>query len=536
MKVVLALLFISGAWAAPRIDPLVETKKGLIRGLQASDGDYSMFLGIPYAYVNASNPFGPSLPYPDFEETFEAIDDTAICPQIEEFGGQIVGTLDCLHLNVFVPNQATTRNRLPVLVWIYGGGFQIGFAGTYVYGPKYLVRHDIILVTLNYRVGPYGFMCLDTPEVPGNQGLKDQLGALRWIKENVEAFGGDPNKITIFGESAGGVSVDFHLLSEQEKLFNQVILQSGTAQGPWSVRESNRDTPAMIARQLGFETDDLGEALNFLATVEPELVIAATSGLPISLRPCVEKDFEGVEKFIVKHPHNSDIPKAKTTTILTGYNNHEMLTFNPGQGNDDTLNLFGDNLRDAFNLNEDRDLETLVRQYYVGDEPMSEDLRWHLVDFLSDFTFNYPVHRSIGKYLENGGKVFHYIFSYSGDRNFVKYRQNITEGGAAHADEISYLFDVSFFPQPPTEEDQLVIDRITALWANFAKYGNPTPETSELLPVEWSAVTEDVLNYLDIDLDLTLKRRPFHDRMAFWDLFYKMNSHLLKGNDQRETV
>lgn len=105
------------------------------------------------------------------------------------------------------------------MIHIHGGGFSIGFAGRFAYGPSFLVKHDVILVTLNYRLGPYGFMCLHTPEVPGNQGLKDQLIALRWIRDNIESFGGDANVITVLGGSAGARSIDLHLLSRHEKLF-----------------------------------------------------------------------------------------------------------------------------------------------------------------------------------------------------------------------------------------------------------------------------------------------------------------------------
>ncbi|CAK1592680.1 unnamed protein product [Parnassius mnemosyne] len=531
MKVVLFnLVLVSAVCGSPRLDPLVSTKKGLIRGLQASDGDYSMFLGIPYARVNESNPFGPSVPYPDFEEVFEAYDDSAICPQIELFKNENVGSLDCLHLNIYVPNKATTRNRLPVLVWIHSGDFRVGFAGRFIHGPKFLVRKDIILVIINYRLGPYGFMCLNTPDIPGNQGLKDQLSALRWVKENIDAFGGDVNKITISGASAGAVSVDFHLLSGQEKLFDKVIMQSGTTLCPWVMSGADENGPMKIAEHLGLKTENDADAVNFLSTVEPKLVIAAAAELSLTFRPCVEKDLDGVEKFVAEHPINSQIPKAKNIKILAGYNNREMLYDYANKSPDSYGNdLFNQNLEKVFDFHEDRDTEKLVRQFYIGDENISEDVKWKLMDFESDFSFNYPTHRNLQKYLENGGTVYHYIFSYSGGRNYNKIRLNITEDGAAHVDETGYLFDVSILPESISEEDQLFIDRITTLWTNFVKYGDPTPTTSELLPVKWTPIDKNVLNYLNIDTELTMKRRPFHDRMAFWDLFFKMNKQFMNG-------
>lgn len=370
---------------------------------------------------------------------------------------------------MYVPNTATSLNRLPVLVWIYGGGFQIGFSGRYVYGPKYLVRNDVILVTVNYRVGPYGFMCLDTPDVSGNQGLKDQLTALRWIKENISAFGGDVNKITIFGESAGAASVDFHLISEQEKLFDKVIMQSGTTLGPWAIVESNPNAPIILADKLGFDTEDSNEAINFLASVDPKLVIAVALESNLNFMPCVEEEFDGVERFVTEHPINSGIPKAKDIPILTGYNNREMLV-GASIGESTDLDVFEKYLTMSFNFDDD-EMMTLVKQFYIGDETNVDDVKDNLIDFQSDIMFNHPVHRSVQKYLDNSGNVYHYIFSYSGDRNFVKWRLNVTEDGAGHADEISYLFDVSIIQETPTEEDQKTIDRMTTLWTNFVKYG-----------------------------------------------------------------
>ena len=100
-----------------------------------------------------------------------------------------------------------------VMVWLHGGGFHMGSGGTDLYGPGYLMEEDVVLVTLNYRLGPLGFLSLPQGGVSGNAGLKDQRMALRWVRENIAAFGGDPNKVTIFGESAGGTSVLLHQLS-----------------------------------------------------------------------------------------------------------------------------------------------------------------------------------------------------------------------------------------------------------------------------------------------------------------------------------
>ncbi|XP_004930124.1 bile salt-activated lipase [Bombyx mori] len=540
MLLYLLLLFLgaNNCEGLSRIDPLVDTNVGLIRGIRAVDGEYSMFMGIPYGIVDVNNPFGPATSHPGFDNVFEAFDDSAICPQIEEFNNTIVGTLDCLHLNIYVPNSATSRNRLPVLVWIHGGGFSVGFSGRYLYGPKYLVRHDIILVTLNYRLGPYGFMCLNTPEISGNQGLKDQYMALKWIKNNINAFGGDANSITIFGESAGGASVDLHVHFDEERLFDKVIMQSGTSRGPWVIQEPDLSAPKKIANYLGYTTDDINDAVSFLSTVDTKLIIASASELNLSFRPCVEQDTS--KRLISDYPINV-APKMKNIPVLIGYNDHEWLA---QYLNKDTSfykglnNKFYEYLQSFFNFDDEQlsEMEKIVRQFYTGDEAIDEESMWHVVDFDSDIMFNYPTEISIKEYIDNGAEtVFFYIFSYVGEKNFVKDRLNITVGGAVHADEIGYLFDLSYDTQIPSAEDQLMIDRITTLWANFVKYGNPTPDTSDLLPVQWTPVTKTTRPYLNINTDLDIQKRPFHKRIAFWDMFYKLNYEFQKGlrNDKQ---
>nr|ADF43469.1 carboxyl/choline esterase CCE006a [Helicoverpa armigera] len=526
---VLPLIFclIHNGSGLSRIDPLVDSKVGLIRGLRATDGDYSMFMGIPYATVNESNPFGPSTPHPGFDDVFEAYDDSAICPQIEEFHNTVVGSVDCLHLNIYAPNSANSRNRLPVLVWIYGGGFSIGFSGRFLYGPQFFVEKEVILVTLNYRLGPYGFMCLDIPDVPGNQGLKDQQLALKWIKDNIEAFGGDSNQITIMGESAGGASVDFHLLYSQEKLFDKVILQSGAALSPWAIAEPDTSAPLKLSEHLGFATKDIQEALDFLATVDTNLIIASIPELGLEFRPCKENDFENVEKFIHDYPLNIKKPSIANVPILTGYNTYESLYIYDKLSEEEfeNLNVFHDFLVKYFNLDDEDlfEMEQYVRNFYIGDEKISKAEEDGIIKFHSDLFFTYPVVRTIQKYLDNGVKnIYFYLFSYEGERNFVKNKQNITTAGASHADELGYLFDISYMGEP-NPEDQLIVDRITTLWSNFVKYGNPTPETSELLPVQWPIVTKDLLNYLNIDSELQVEKRNFNTRIVFWELFYKLN-------------
>lgn len=362
------------------------------------------------------------------------------------------------------------------MVWIHGGFLRRGGFSRQTYGAKFLVRHDIILVTINYRLGVYGFMCLDTPEIPGNHGLKDQIIALKWIQDNIRAFGGDPTQVTLAGQSAGGAAIDFHLVYPGIRLFNKVILQSGVALTPARLIESDNTKPLKLAAHFGFVTSDLDEALSFLATVDTNLVIAATLELGLEFRSCVEKKFKGVETFIPEHPANANRPQVSNIPVLIGTVDKEMLNKYINRDSEffKNLKLFEEELDKTFDFGEDFDaMVKVVRNFYVGDDVMTEDDRWRVIDFESDFTYIHATQRAMRKYIQSGAEnIYFYVFTYAGGRNFAKHGNGILNvPGAAHADDLGYIFDPSSIPEEPTKEDQTVVDRMTTMWTNFVKYG-----------------------------------------------------------------
>lgn len=223
-----------------------------------------------------------------------------------------VGTLQCLNLNIYAPRKG---KKLPVIVFIYGGQYRFGHAGRHGNCSVYIpVQNDVIVVTFNFRSGVYGFLCLDTPEIPGNQGLKDQTLALQWIKKNIEHFGGDSNRITILGHSSGAMSAAFHVYANSD-LFNQIILQSGSPFVPGGIGKADVKKPIKIAKLLGYKATNLNDALKFLAKADVQLVATATKDE--IFRPCIEKRFARVKGFLNEHPVNMK-PDLKNKTILIG--------------------------------------------------------------------------------------------------------------------------------------------------------------------------------------------------------------------------
>ncbi|XP_072942294.1 para-nitrobenzyl esterase-like [Epargyreus clarus] len=504
-----------------RIDPLVKIDQGLVRGIKSVEDGFSSFLGIPYAQVDMNNPFGQSLPHPGFEEEiYNAYDGSKKCPQayvhpyVPRAARDSDETLDCLRLNIYVPNVASSQNPLPVLVWIHGGVFAIGSAGDY--GVRNLVKKGIIVVTINYRLGPYGFMCLDVPSVPGNQGLKDQNAALRWIRENINSFGGNPYNVTIAGQSAGSSSVLLHLYSDKEKLFSKVIAESGVPQVDGMFVEGDNDAALKLAYHLGFNTTNTEEALSFLSKTSHTLVSGATSELQLELRPCVEKSFSGIENFVESDPYTlSNARKVRNTPIMIGHTTTEQagsLDFGDDYFNRD---IFREKLTRNFNM-DDATLDSaakIIRHFYIGDDPISQSLTTELENFESDFVFSHPIQRTITSLLnENANPVYAYEFSYVGNSEISR---------AAHSAELQYLFELSNSVDR-NEDDQLITDRLTTMWANFVKNGNPTPTATDLCPVIWKPVTEDTRPYLVIDIDIRMENRITKERTAFWDLFYSL--------------
>lgn len=519
------------------IDPLVLTSHGLVLGVRASDGDYSKFLGIPYAKVDPNNPFGAPLDSGPFEDVYRAFDDSAVCPQ-RDLNSDIIGKLDCLHVNLYVPRLATSRNLLPVMIWIHGGAYNSGNSNRQLYGPKFIVQHNVLLVTFNYRLNIYGFLSLNTTDVPGNAGLRDQLAALKWIRQNIVAFGGDPNNITLFGESAGASSVEFHMLSGlSDGLFHKVIMQSGTVLSDWVMAEPLKGALQIVAGHMGLHTNDDAVALEFLSNEDPHDVVKAVIELNLNFKPCVEHRFDEFEPIISDSPSKLlQSHSYKDVPILSGFNNVEGLaSYHYYEQSEDYFEVAGLSFEakvDGYlNLSEEeKDLASkYVQDFYLGDSKNIRNSVYEMIDFNSDFTYIYPIRHSTTYHLNrNSNQIYQYTFSYSGHRNLIKQMLNITVDGASHGDELGYLFDSNYMTFPDDIHDELLIRRLTTMWTNFAKYSNPTPSVSDLIPIIWEPSDKNSRRFLIIDKELQMSYHPYHQRMAFWDLFFKLYEDKLK--------
>ncbi|XP_047106565.1 venom carboxylesterase-6-like [Schistocerca piceifrons] len=188
------------------------------------------------------------------------------------------------------------------MVWIHGGCFTGGSGSTVA---DYFVDNDVIFVGINYRLGLLGFLSTNDDVVPGNMGLKDQVEALRWVQRNIAAFGGDPDKVTIFGQSAGGASIHYHVLSPMSKgLFKNAIAMSGSALNPWAFSRNATDRAVRFAGTLGYTGTSSSDLVNFLKTVDANtLVLDASSALS--------------EEATERYPQKDDNPTPQQSSLVT---------------------------------------------------------------------------------------------------------------------------------------------------------------------------------------------------------------------------
>lgn len=404
----------------------------------------------------------------------------------------VEGDENCLFLNVY----STTLNldsKIPVMVYIHGGAFMSGSGDVESgYGPEFLLQHDVVLVTLNYRLEILGFLCLDTPDVPGNAGMKDQVAALRWVRDNIQQFGGDPNNVTLFGESAGGASVVYHMQSLMSRgLFHKGICQSGAPLTDWTQGKEGLRRAFRVAKYLGKDTNDKEELYDFLKnipvkkfskiTVKTMTADEKIRGLPIHFAPVVEKRFDNVEPFLteelIETLLQSNIMKIP---MILGYNNLEGLLMLPYQlKRVEFLNKNPHSFvpREIVSvITEEKTIEfgQRLKKFYFGENEISTHTIASLLDLLSDLHFVFNTHRFAHFYSSIHEQLYMFRLCLDTDLNMVKILSGFSHlKGACHADDLFYIFHNALNKDAYQEQKMLqdIVFRLTKLWTDFAKTG-----------------------------------------------------------------
>lgn len=470
----LALLCASCQEKENLVEPLLTVEGGQIQGYSA-DG-LTIYKGIPFA----APPVGDlrwKAPQP--VEPWDTILDAT-----KYAAGPIQGapspdySEDCLYLNVWTPAKKADE-KLPVLVWIYGGGFVFGNTADPSYDCEALARSTdgLILASINYRVGQLGFLSLpelsaESPNhVSGNYGIQDQIAGLAWIKRNIEKFGGDPNKITIFGESAGGISVSMLCASPLCKdLFQGAISQSGGSFGP--ARPTTYPGENMMtmecAEQEGLK---IMESLGASSLAELRAMDASAfsgRGLGAGGWPIVDGYvIPGDQSELYAEGKYNDIP------VLIGYNSDEGLSFSFGPRTPEYY-------KQSTELRYGPYAETLMNAYPYTAEDGGKQSR----DLMRDAAFGWQTWKWASLQSETGkSKVFLYYFDQHPD--YPADDQNFGQG-SPHGQDVAYVFQHMDGFQRPEVDNPLSV-AMGKYWTNFAKYGDPNGED---LPV-WPNFTND---------------------------------------------
>lgn len=400
-------------------------------------------------------------------------------------GPLILGDPNCLKLNIYTPIQKEPDKLLPVMVFIHGGCFLEGSGTGFLYGADFFVEHGVVFVGVNYRLNVEGFLCLGIKEAPGNAGLKDQIAALKWIRDNIKAFGGDPDNVTLFGESAGAVSTSYLILSPSAQgLFHKAILQSGSTLAPWATQHDPIRTASTLVKEFGYNTKDPHEIYSILSNKTVSELINAIKYTDIRslitadtlFVPCVENNIPGVEPIVTQY--SPDIINSGNYTkvpMIIGFNDNEGIYFavkNYGTSvtsDIDPIDLLQPDLQFPTENDKNFTVEN-VRRFYFSNE--KENRISDIVDFYSDLHFKVPSILESEMYARTTDKpIYYYLFKYGGYINMPKIisRFGFTEG-ASHADELFYMFKPHSFPLPHRYLENVMVQRMVTLWTNFAKY------------------------------------------------------------------
>lgn len=249
----------------------VNTSLGAIQGIQMETrlgAKFWSFRGIRYAEPPVGElRFQNPQPVKEWKpKVFDATQDGPMCPQ--ETLNRSALSEDCLRLNVYTSNVNAVNDLKPVIVYLHPGGFYSVSAISSFAGPQNFMDRDIVLVTVNYRLGSLGFLATNTADAPGNMGLKDQVIALRWVQQHIEKFGGNPKAVTLWGYSAGSVSIGLHMMSPMSKgLFHRAIMQSASPLAQFRYRSNQTELAEKQARLLNCPTKAAKEMVNCLKTV-----------------------------------------------------------------------------------------------------------------------------------------------------------------------------------------------------------------------------------------------------------------------------
>uniref|UniRef100_A0A8C7NAT9 Carboxylic ester hydrolase n=1 Tax=Oncorhynchus kisutch TaxID=8019 RepID=A0A8C7NAT9_ONCKI len=499
-----------GAWCTEETGPVVSLKNGKVRGeymtVKGIEQRVQQYLGIPFARP----PVGPlRLAAPQPAEPWEGERDGTrqphMCIQDPVISQHIVNVMaieydlpdvseDCLYLNVYTPKEAATVKKLPVFFWIHGGGLSMGAASQYDASPL-AAYQNMVVVIIQYRLGILGFLSTGDEHAPGNWGFLDQIAALKWVQENIESFGGDPQSVTIAGESAGGISASI-LVKERSPVVANLT-------------ECDCTTNERLVKCIREKTEE--DLVN--ATKKMKTFMGATVD-GVFLKDLAEE--------LLKSKAVEKVP------VLLGVTNHEFgwilpSSFAPPGWSEGIDRQSAMSIMNVFYPTGASGLNNLIADEYFKDAKTPEDIRDGFTEMLGDLFMVLPVIKVAGYHRDAGAPVYMYEFQHRPEMHketrpsFVK---------SDHADDIGFMFGSCFWnghikiTGTVTEEEEKLCKTMMAYWANFARTGSPNGE--EL--IQWPLYDQKE-EYMELGLKQVVAQSLKKDKVHFMTVLLPQKLH-----------
>jgi len=523
------------AWALPAKPETVEVKTayGRLRGRR--NGDLVTFKGIPYAGpVSGEHRFKAPPPLEPWTGVRDALSPGPPSFQPSPRTDEPPFSEDCLVLNIWTP--AVDQRRRPVMFYNHGGGFVVGSGSTWYQDGSNLARqYDVVVVASNHRLGLLGYLFLADLAgaeyaTSGNQGLLDIVAALKWVHENIEAFGGDPNNVMVFGESGGGAKTScIYALPSAKDYFNEASIESGPG-----VRMTPRDmateTAKMVLSELGLSEKEVLKLKDVpaarLVEVQGTVAKRAPGNLTLSggrkgmvgtrpggFGPVVDGTY------LPNHPFDPTAPSiSRDKPLMVGTNKDEMAFFFWERKANDIFTLTDDGLKSRLDEEFGQDAANVLTTYRKS-RPTASPADLYVAITTSRAMWLGSIEIAEKKWEQKAAPVFMYMFAH--ESNFIVPGTS-HRLGAAHATEIWYKFDnVDLVPPDPTRPSLIGTDpdrkkaalNMSEMWATFARTGRPGAKGQP----SWPAYTPRERATMMIDARCEVRESPFGQELALWD-------------------